>query len=39
VLVGHEPSQDAAQKLAATLASEEKVDTFVVRLDDVAAPK
>lgn len=34
--VGREPSQEAAQKLAATLASQEKVESFVVRLDDVA---
>jgi rare lipoprotein A len=36
VRVGREPSQEGAQKLAATLASQEKIETFVVRLDDVA---
>jgi rare lipoprotein A len=39
VRVGREPSQESAQKLAATLASQEKVETFVVRLDDVANAK
>ena len=39
VQVGREASQEAAQKLAATLASEEKLETFVVRLDDVPVTK
>jgi peptidoglycan lytic transglycosylase len=39
VRVGREPSQETAQKLAATLASQEKVETFVVRLDDVPNAK
>lgn len=33
VRVGHEPSQDAARRLASRLASEEGVTPFVVRLD------
>jgi rare lipoprotein A len=35
VRVGREPSQEAAQRLAARLAAEGGFQTFVVRLDEV----